>query len=420
MYHDGTTRELGATFVSLFLRELSDAQATSVRLVEIFHPLEALRRVEIVDTPGLNSIRPEHEKVARDFLVDADALVWVFAIGQAAKASEKEALALAHGAGKHVLGVLNKIDGVTEDDVRAVVRHVQGGVGSLVLRRSSPSRRRARSLRAAPGRSTARPAALEAALSSAASSVTRAPSSAPRRDSRRFRALRRGGARRQRSSLGARRTSPPAAARRSTPSTSGFRRRPGTRACRAARPDRRGLPRRRLRGAGLRAAPGLAVRRAPRRLGRPVASVPRRSCSGTRSERATETTRAALCETLAATPGGAADGAARAIDTAIARFGAYAHGVVEGSAVAEFFPLGSAAHRGSTRWRSATRSPGARLATPSARSSRRWPVSWPRSSDAEHAALDDEEAVTNIRHLLHEERLERPLEALEAALVQLR
>src|SRR5262249_55441482 len=86
------------------------------------HPLDALRRVEIVDTPGLNSIRPEHEKVARDFLVDADALVWVFAIGQAAKASEKEALSLAHAAGKHVLGVLNKIDGASEDDVRAAAR----------------------------------------------------------------------------------------------------------------------------------------------------------------------------------------------------------------------------------------------------------------------------------------------------------
>ena len=34
----------------------------------------------------------------------------MFAIGQAAKATEKEALAFAHGAGKRVLGVLNKVD----------------------------------------------------------------------------------------------------------------------------------------------------------------------------------------------------------------------------------------------------------------------------------------------------------------------
>ncbi len=99
VYHDGTTRELGAASVGPFLRELSDAEAVSVRVVEIFHPFETLRRVEIVDTPGWNALRAEHEKVAREFLLEADALVWVFAVGQSAKASEKEALDLARGAG---------------------------------------------------------------------------------------------------------------------------------------------------------------------------------------------------------------------------------------------------------------------------------------------------------------------------------
>ena len=130
--HDGTVRELGPASVAPFLRELGDAQAAKIRVVELFQPLEALRRVEIVDTPGLNSIRPEHEKVARDFLVEADALVWVFAVGQAAKASEKQALDLARGAGKRVLGVLNKVDGASAEDVAAVVRHVRAAVGASV------------------------------------------------------------------------------------------------------------------------------------------------------------------------------------------------------------------------------------------------------------------------------------------------
>jgi tetratricopeptide (TPR) repeat protein/GTP-binding protein EngB required for normal cell division len=163
VYHDGTVRELGPASVDPFLRELSDAQAASVRVVEIFHPLEALRRVEIVDTPGLNSIRPEHEKVARDFLVEADALVWVFALGQAAKASEKEALTLARGAGKHVLGVLNKIDGASDDDVRAVMAHVKKGVGALVDDVVPFSATRALAARRA-GAADAPLAALEAAL----------------------------------------------------------------------------------------------------------------------------------------------------------------------------------------------------------------------------------------------------------------
>ncbi len=132
VHHDGSARAIPADDLVAFLGTLRDADAREVRMVEIFLPVEALRRVEIVDTPGLNSIRPEHERVARDFLRDADAIVWVFAAGQAAKATEREALALAHAAGKRVVGVLNKIDRAEAGEVSALVRHVEGTLGDLV------------------------------------------------------------------------------------------------------------------------------------------------------------------------------------------------------------------------------------------------------------------------------------------------
>jgi hypothetical protein len=132
IYHDGRVRDLDASSVAPFLRGLGADEASAIRLVEIFYPLEVLRRVEVVDTPGLNSLRPEHESVARDFLVDADAIVWLFAVGQAAKATEKQALALAQAAGKRVLGVLNKIDRASEAEVAEVSAHVAGSLGDLV------------------------------------------------------------------------------------------------------------------------------------------------------------------------------------------------------------------------------------------------------------------------------------------------
>ena len=130
--HDGGTRPLAAADVSRFLTGLRADEARAIRMVEIFLPVETLRRVEIVDTPGLNSILAEHEKVTRDFLQEADAIVWVFAIGQAAKATEKAALQLAHGAGKRVLGVLNKVDRADDSEIGAVVDHVSRTVGDLV------------------------------------------------------------------------------------------------------------------------------------------------------------------------------------------------------------------------------------------------------------------------------------------------
>jgi GTP-binding protein EngB required for normal cell division len=411
LYHDGTTRELDAAGVSPFLRELDDARAATVRVVEIFHPLEALRRVEIVDTPGLNSIRPEHEKVARDFLVEADALVWVFAIGQAAKASEKEALSLAHAAGKHVLGVLNKIDGASDEDVRAVVRHVQVGVGPLVEEIVPFSATRALAARRASKPDEAA-VALEAALE--------------RRFFGRARALKRATAL--------------AALHRFV------------RAAREAAPARRVVDfaaRRaaldaldeRLRGAvaservALRARIDEAYRIAAfevRDFVRPRAWPfgEHRADSADESflvelledavERATETTRAAMRDALAAPHGApspeparadAADAAARAIDTAIARFGAYAHGVVEGGAVAEFFrsdlpriELDASAIRNAL----ARRAPDPERALFSLLTRELAEV-----TRRAHAAIDDEEAEARVRGYLFEEHLERPLDALE-------
>jgi len=161
--HDGGTRPLAASEVSRFLTGLRADEARAIRMVEIFLPVETLRRVEIVDTPGLNSILPEHERVTRDFLQEADAIVWVFAIGQAAKATERAALELAHGAGKRVLGVLNKVDRADESEIGAVADHVARSFGDLVETIIPFSATRAAAARAA-GTSDPALVALAAAL----------------------------------------------------------------------------------------------------------------------------------------------------------------------------------------------------------------------------------------------------------------
>jgi GTP-binding protein EngB required for normal cell division/Tfp pilus assembly protein PilF len=167
IYHDGRARELDAMSVAPFLRGLGGDEAAAIRTVEIFYPLEILRRVEVVDTPGLNSLRPEHESVARDFLVEADAIVWLFAVGQAAKSTEKQALRLAHAAGKRVLGVLNKIDRASPDEVAEVSKHVVASMGDLIEAVVPISARRglaAKAAKAAPGADDGGLAALEEAL----------------------------------------------------------------------------------------------------------------------------------------------------------------------------------------------------------------------------------------------------------------
>ena len=131
-FHDGRVEELGEAEVRTFVADLDDATAGAVRMVEIFHPLPVLQKIEVVDTPGTNSLRPEHERAVHAFLAEADAIVWVFFLTQAGKASERAVLDLAHAAGKRVLGVLNKADQAGADEVVALIEHVTAAFGDRV------------------------------------------------------------------------------------------------------------------------------------------------------------------------------------------------------------------------------------------------------------------------------------------------
>ncbi len=129
---DGTTLELGWDALMTHLRALTADAARAIDRVEILVPLPQLEKINIVDTPGLNSIQPEHEATARAFIGKADAVVWVFTAAQGGKASEKLALEAIREEGKRVLGVLNKADQLTASETDEVVTFITGELGELV------------------------------------------------------------------------------------------------------------------------------------------------------------------------------------------------------------------------------------------------------------------------------------------------
>lgn len=124
VYRDNTSRELDSSELRDALSSIDDNEARRVLHVEILMPIEVLERVNIVDTPGLNSILPEHEAVARGFLQRADAVIWLFTSNQAGKSSERKALNSISDQGVRVLGVLNKIDQLAGDQVDEIISYV--------------------------------------------------------------------------------------------------------------------------------------------------------------------------------------------------------------------------------------------------------------------------------------------------------
>jgi tetratricopeptide (TPR) repeat protein/ribosome biogenesis GTPase A len=132
VYRDDTTRDVPWDEVPGLLRGLDEAEARKIRVVEVLYPLETLQRVNVVDTPGLNSILPEHEETAREFLGQADAILWLFSVGQAGKATEREALERVRAEKKKALGVVNKIDRTDGEGLAEILTHLQANFGDLV------------------------------------------------------------------------------------------------------------------------------------------------------------------------------------------------------------------------------------------------------------------------------------------------
>ena len=150
----GQVAELGWDALMAHLRALTPEEARAIDRVEILLPLPQLEKIHIVDTPGLNSIQPEHEATARGFIARADAIVWVFTASQGGKASEKRALQSIRDEGKRVLGVLNKADQLSPEDAAEVVQFITGELGGMVEAVVPFSARRALAWKRAPGEPT--------------------------------------------------------------------------------------------------------------------------------------------------------------------------------------------------------------------------------------------------------------------------
>lgn len=109
-YRDGSISTVSASELDPYLRNLDDQEADRIRHLEIDRVGERMGDAAVVDTPGLNALDEYHEQVARAFIEEADAVVWIFSATQGGAATEAGILEELREGGRKVLGVLNKVD----------------------------------------------------------------------------------------------------------------------------------------------------------------------------------------------------------------------------------------------------------------------------------------------------------------------
>lgn len=130
--------EQGATPTTSRIQVLkfgSTVQTTHIDDVtdEITAPLDLLREIHIVDTPGTNAIQRHHETITRKFLPRADIVFFLTSADRPLTESESVFLSQIREWGKKIVIVLNKIDILeSEQDLERVLIFIREGVQGLL------------------------------------------------------------------------------------------------------------------------------------------------------------------------------------------------------------------------------------------------------------------------------------------------
>ena len=101
-------------------------------LLEVGYPLDLLRDVAVVDTPGTNAIVREHEEITSQFVPRADLVLFVTSADRPFTETERVFMERIRAWGKKVVVVLNKVDLLAPGQVAEQIEFVRLGVERLL------------------------------------------------------------------------------------------------------------------------------------------------------------------------------------------------------------------------------------------------------------------------------------------------
>jgi small GTP-binding protein len=111
--------------------EKASQRALSDYVVEQDYPIEFLRNITLVDTPGTNSIVQRHQEITEDYIPRADLVLFVTSIDRPLSESERKFLEYIREWGKKIVFVLNKVDTKSDEEVVQVIDYLKTNTRSI-------------------------------------------------------------------------------------------------------------------------------------------------------------------------------------------------------------------------------------------------------------------------------------------------
>ena len=111
--------------------ETSRSRNVSEFIIEQHYPVDFLRHITLVDTPGTNSIVQRHQEITHDFIPRADLVLFVTSIDRPLSESERTFLHYIREWGKKVVFAVNKIDTKSDEELAQVIDYLQTNIRSI-------------------------------------------------------------------------------------------------------------------------------------------------------------------------------------------------------------------------------------------------------------------------------------------------
>ncbi|MEO8216459.1 MAG: dynamin family protein [Acidobacteriota bacterium] len=111
--------------------EEPEEKAVSDFLLEQRYPVDFLRSITLVDTPGTNSIVLQHQELTEKFIPRADLVLFVTSIDRPLSESERGFLQFIAEWGKKIVFVLNKIDTKSDAEIDQVMKYLDENIRTL-------------------------------------------------------------------------------------------------------------------------------------------------------------------------------------------------------------------------------------------------------------------------------------------------
>ncbi|MDX1520167.1 MAG: dynamin family protein [Anaerolineae bacterium] len=113
--------------------EQSRREVIESHMHQLLEPVELLRHLNIVDTPGTNAIIREHQTITEEFVPRSDLVLFITSADRPFTESERSFLAQIKAWGKKVVIIINKIDIIESEDERQQVIDFVRKNGTVLL-----------------------------------------------------------------------------------------------------------------------------------------------------------------------------------------------------------------------------------------------------------------------------------------------